>query len=68
MRWQVALVAVVAALASVADAQGTRSIDVGTDVGELFPSLVLPALADGQPLAVSEFRGQKILLHQFASW
>ncbi len=43
-------------------------VDVGTDVGDRFPSLVLPSLADGRPLAISQFRGQKILLHQFASW
>lgn len=37
-------------------------------VGERFPALVLPSVADGSPLSVEQFRGRKVLLHQFASW
>lgn len=37
-------------------------------VGEPFPDLELPSLDDGAPLSVSAFRGQKIILHVFASW
>jgi hypothetical protein len=36
-------------------------------VGEPFPDLVLPSL-DGTPRAIREFRGQKLILHIFASW
>jgi len=42
--------------------------DVPVRVGQAFPALVLPALADGSPLAIERFRGRKVLLHQFASW
>ncbi len=42
------------------------SVDVR--VGEPFPALVLPALADGSPQSIERFRGRKVLLHQFASW
>ena len=37
-------------------------------VGDRFPDLMLPALDDGRPLRVSDFRGQKLILHVFASW
>ncbi len=37
-------------------------------VGEPFPGLVLPALEDGTPLSIAAFRGQKVILHVFASW
>jgi len=37
-------------------------------VGEPFPSLVLPSLADGKPLSLAQFRGEKVILHIFASW
>ncbi len=37
-------------------------------VGALFPDIVLPALEDGRPLSLTEFRGEKVILHIFASW
>ncbi|MEE9217567.1 MAG: hypothetical protein V3U98_00715 [Acidobacteriota bacterium] len=37
-------------------------------VGQPFPALVLPGLEDGRPLSLADFRGQKVLLHVFASW
>lgn len=37
-------------------------------VGEPFPVLELPRLADGQPDSLANYRGQKVLLHVFASW
>ena len=42
--------------------------EVPVRVGQPFPALVLPALADGAPLSIDRFRGRKVLLHQFASW
>ena len=42
--------------------------EVPVRVGEPFPALVLPSLADGSPLSIDQFRGRKVLLHQFASW
>lgn len=38
------------------------------DVGKPFPELVLPALGDGRPLSIADFRGEKVILHVFASW
>ena len=38
------------------------------EVGKPFPDLVLPALDDGRPMSVADFRGQKIILFVFASW
>lgn len=40
----------------------------GFRVGEPFPNLVLPSLADGKPLSLARFRGEKVILHIFASW
>ena len=42
--------------------------EVPVRVGQPYPALVLPALADGAPLSIEQFRGRKVLLHQFASW
>ena len=36
-------------------------------VGEPFPDLALPTL-DGSTRSISDFRGQKVILHVFASW
>lgn len=37
-------------------------------VGQAFPALVLPAIDSGHPRSITEFRGQKLILHIFASW
>lgn len=37
-------------------------------VGEPHPDFVLPAIADGEPVSLSQFRGKKVLLVHFASW
>lgn len=37
-------------------------------VGEAHPDFVLPSIADGQPVSLSQFRGKKMLLVHFASW
>lgn len=36
--------------------------------GQPFPDLVLPALEDGRPVSLAQFRGKKVILHIFASW
>ena len=38
------------------------------EVGQPFPNLVLPALEDGTPRSIEDFRGHKLILHVFASW
>lgn len=37
-------------------------------VGDRFPVLILPSLGDESPSSIAQFRGRKLLLHQFASW
>jgi hypothetical protein len=37
-------------------------------LGEAFPNLVLPSIEDGSPRSIADFRGQKLVLHVFASW
>ena len=37
-------------------------------VGEPFPALTLPLAEDGRPSSVDDYRGQKVVLHVFASW
>ncbi len=38
------------------------------EVGKPFPDLVLPSLDGGAPASVADFRGQKLVLHLWASW
>ena len=37
-------------------------------VGTRHPDFTLPAIDDGRPISLSDFRGKKVLLVQFASW
>jgi hypothetical protein len=36
--------------------------------GQPHPDFIFPAIDDGRPVTLSQFRGQKILLIEFASW
>ena len=36
--------------------------------GERHPDFTLPRISDGQAMSLSDFRGKKVLLIQFASW
>ncbi len=38
------------------------------EVGNRVPQIVLPALADGRPMSLADFRGRKVILQVFASW
>jgi hypothetical protein len=38
------------------------------EVGTPFPTLALPALDDGRPASIADYRGQKLIVHVFASW
>lgn len=61
------------AAATAAASAGSVSIDVGQsaapsiEVGEPFPDITLPTL-DGEAMSIADFRGQKVVLHVFASW
>ena len=61
----VSLLSMLGGLGLGAPAQEPR---VGWEVGDRFPDLELPALADGSPLSIRDFRGRKVVLHVFASW
>ena len=37
-------------------------------VGERHPDFTLPRIGDRTPTSLSDFRGKKVLLIQFASW
>ena len=37
-------------------------------VGQRHPDFTLPDIATGKPTSLSDFRGKKVLLIQFASW
>lgn len=36
--------------------------------GAVHPDFKLPSVEDGQPISLSDYRGQKVLLVHFASW
>jgi len=43
--------------------------DIGTPgVGHRHPDFVLPTIGDRRPVKLSDFRGNKVLLIEFASW
>ena len=44
------------------------SCDVPPKVGEVFPDLKFPALQESGLHSLSDYRGTKVLLIQFASW
>lgn len=50
------------------DLQGKRAQMLDFKVGEAFPPIVLPKADDKSPMSLADFRGQKVLLHIFASW
>ncbi len=37
------------------------------EVGQVFPNMLLPSL-EGHPGSIADFRGQKLILHIWASW
>ena len=42
--------------------------EIGLEVGDRFPELVLPSLTGGEPTSIASFRGRKLVLHVWASW
>ena len=38
------------------------------EVGKPYPDFLLPRIDDSTPITLSQFRGKKVLLIQFASW
>ena len=54
--------AILAAISSPAVAQ------YSPQVGQPHLAFTLPALDDGRPVSLADYRGQKVLLVQFAAW
>ncbi len=62
-----ALVSLAAAI-GIHASPGEANLSIGTEVGQVYPNYILPSLSNGRPVALSQFRGRKIILLQFASW
>jgi hypothetical protein len=45
-----------------------QSASVGRGVGQFFPDLELPTVDGSQTVRLSELRGSRLLLIEFASW
>ena len=58
------LLAFVVAASLVGRPATARAIEVGNPL----PLLQLPRLEDGRPGSVADYRGEKLVLHVFASW
>jgi hypothetical protein len=67
MRFLSSLVLTGTLLAAPAAAEETGT-EMPIEIGQPFPTLTLPSIADGSPMSVTEFRGKKVLLHIWASW
>jgi hypothetical protein len=42
--------------------------DVGKNTGELYPDLELPTIDRARTMRLSDLRGKRVLLVEFASW
>ena len=47
---------------------GDSAASYAPKVGERHPDFTLPTIGDRTPTSLSNFRGKKVLLIQFASW
>ena len=57
-----------ACVATIAEARADDESGYGPKVGEHHPEFTLPDVNSGTPVSLSDFRGKKVLLIQFASW
>ncbi|MEM7559036.1 MAG: hypothetical protein AAF394_07920 [Planctomycetota bacterium] len=63
-----ALIAGFLCLSNFAAGQTTAHDSYSPKVGQAHPDFVLPSIEDGSAVALSQFRGKKVLLIHFASW
>ena len=61
-------IATIGALALSTTALAQPSLPASIAEGKPFPAIVLPELSDGHPASIADFRGEKVVLHVFASW
>jgi hypothetical protein len=59
---------ILAAVLSVLSAGDAGAAGYAPAVGTRHPDFTLPNVADGKPVSLSDYRGKKVLLIQFASW
>nr|WP_201750075.1 hypothetical protein [Tautonia marina] len=64
-RWKTLLAACAAVV--VGGSSGVSGAET-PQVGQRYPDFVLPSIEGGAPVSLSQFRGKKVLLIQFASW
>lgn len=62
------LFAVLLTLAPQVWAQPAPIESTALEVGKPFPIILLPRMDDGQPDTIVNYRGQKLIMHIFASW
>jgi hypothetical protein len=62
------LTALFASSAVAAAVAAPEAPTVGREVGQVFPQVVLPSLDGRRPVALSQFRGKKLLLIEYAAW
>jgi hypothetical protein len=65
---EILLSTLLASFASAAAVTAAETPVVGREVGQVYPQIVLPSLDGKQPIALSEFRGKKVILIEYASW
>ena len=63
-----ALTSFAVAAALILPSVDSAATESGLQVGDPFPELVLPSLANGEPMSITAFRGRKLVLHVWASW
>ena len=49
-------------------ASAARADGYNPKVGQRHPDFTLPDIQTGKPVSLSDYRGKKVLLIQFASW
>ena len=57
-----------AALTAIFFINQAPAADYAPEVGQRHPDFTLPNIASGEAASLSDFRGKKVLLVQFASW
>jgi hypothetical protein len=59
---------ILAAFCLLATARAAQAAPYQPKLGERHPDFTLPDIRTGKPVSLSDFRGKKVLLIQFASW
>ena len=65
---RIALIIVMSVLAIVFTVGAAGGAGYAPKPGKRHPDFTLPDIHTGKPVSLSDFRGQKVLLIQFASW